>query len=419
MSGIPLQNRRTFLRISLTSFMGLAALRAAGWDAAVAQTGGRGKRCILLYMNGGPSHIDTFDPKPGARTGGPFRSIKTSLPGLEICEHLPRLAEQAHRLAVIRSMTSREGNHNRARYLLHTGYAPQGSVRHPSIGSIVVSELGARDFALPEYIAIGAPSYGGGAFGSGFDPFFIRDPTKPVQNLTPPPFITQAQFTRRMALLNWFEQRFIDAYGEPGEAHREMYGKTVRMMHSPLNAAFDVSQEPKALREAYGMNEFGQGCLMARRLIEAGVHFVEVSLGGWDTHTDNFEQNRALMGVLDPAFAALLKDLHDRALLDDTLVVWMGEFGRTPRINQNEGRDHFPDAWTAVLAGGGMRAGQVVGATDADGARIVRRPVSVPNLFATIAALLHIDPGRVYYTPNGRPVTVVDNGTPLRELLPG
>lgn len=380
----------------------------------------RGARSvILIWMNGGPSQLDTFDPKPKSRNGGIFKPIKTRVPDMWFTELLPQLAEQADKLAVIRSMVSREANHQRAQYLLHTGYLPQSTLIHPSFGAVVAKELGDENFALPHFVSLRGPSFGAGFLGALYNPFVIPDLSKPMENLFPPKSITKERFKRRLLLLRYLEGRFTEmTRHENQNRHLIAYRKATRLMGSPLARAFDLSGEPESVKKAYGEHDFGKGCLLARRLVEAGVRFVEVYLDGWDTHQDNFSRTRRLCEVLDPAFASLLKELDERGLLDSTLVVWMGEFGRTPRINNREGRDHWTQGWTVVLAGGGIKGGQVIGATDEDGMKVIHRPVTVPDLFATFCHLLGIDPTKRYYTPNGRPVTLVDkSGKVIKELL--
>jgi len=412
-------DRRGFLRLGVGGLFGLMMSR---WlDPATALTGaseGRAKACILLWMNGGPSQLETFDPKPGTPNGGPTKAIATRAPGIEISEHLPRLAEVADRLAIVRSMTSREGNHQRAQYLMHTGYAPSGSLQHPSLGAWVSERLGDPKADLPSFVSISGPSVGGAFLGVQHGPFVVQNPAQPPQNIAYAPAVNVGRFQQRQAALDAMEAEFAAQTGDPRvKGRREVYAKAIRLMHSPRLKAFDLSQEPEAAKSAYGDSNFGRGCLMARRLVEAGVRFVEVVLDGWDTHQDNFGRSARLCGQLDPAMAALIRDLAERNLLDSTLVVWMGEFGRTPRINGNEGRDHYPQAWSTVLAGGGVRGGIVYGATDSDGTKVADRPVAVPDLFATIASCLGLNPGHTVMTPVGRPIAITDKGAPIRELL--
>ena len=413
-------SRRYFLKFGMSSFLGLVAMQhlQSTAFARIEKIVPRAKQCIVLFMNGGPSQLDTFDPKPGTLNAGAFSAIPTSAEGIRFSQHLPLVAEQAHHLAVIRSMVSREGNHERARYLLHTGYAPTGSVKHPTFGSLASHYLDDEDFELPNCVNINSPSFSAGILGATHDPFVVNDPRKPIDDLKYPEQMDRRRFHQRLKMLDDIEKDFLkNREVRSTEAHRAIYKKADKLINSPSAKAFDLSDEPIAVRVAYGDNRFGQGCLMARRLIEAGVKFVEVSLDGWDTHTNNFEQTEGLLKVVDPAFAALVKDLDDRNLLDETIVLWLGEFGRTPRINENEGRDHFPNGWSAVIAGGGVRGGRAIGATNADGTAVVERPVSVPDLFASLCFALGIDYNNQNYSRAGRPIRVVNNGSVVNELF--
>jgi uncharacterized protein (DUF1501 family) len=411
--------RRSFMTTLAGGLFG--ALAADALFPGEARAGGpppKAKACIVLWMNGGPSHVDTFDPKPGAPGGGPFKAIKTRAPGLQICEHLPRVAEQAHHLAVVRGMTSREGNHDRAHHLLHTGYTPNPTVIHPSLGGWVSEELGAVAADLPAFVSIGGPSAGPGFLGAQHGPFVLKDEGKPPENTAYANGVDEARFDRRREALGLLEDRFSAEDGDPKVAgRRAVYDKAVRLMRSPALSAFDVESEPSVVRKEYGETPFGQGCLAARRLVEKGVRLVEVTLNGWDTHKDNFGRTKTLMGALDPAMAALLADLDKRRLLSSTLVVWMGEFGRTPRLNANEGRDHYPGAWTAVLAGGGVRGGVVRGKTDAEGAKVVEKPSAVSDLFTTLVMQMGIDPNKTFTAPSGRPIAITDGGSAMADIL--
>jgi len=413
--------RRSFiaggLGAALSSAIPAWQLRAIEQSAS-GRKKGAAKACILLWMNGGPSHIDTFDPKPGTKTGGEFKAIETRIKGVKFSEHLPLVAEQADKLAVIRSMTTKEGNHDRAGYLIHTGYAPSTTLQHPSLGSWVSHELGEEAAELPNFVSIRGPSVGAGFLGVQHSPFTIQKPAEGVRNLSLTKDVDAARFGRRLEALGTLQDSFRAETGRREiAAHDVVYQKAVRLMRSPLVKAFDIKDEPQAAREKYGDSDFDRGCLMARRLVESGVKFVEVTLDGWDTHIDNFSGVRNLCRDLDPAISALLADLAERKLLDDTLVIWMGEFGRTPAINAAHGRDHYPAAWSAVLAGGGSRGGIAHGSTDGDGAKIESNPVAIPDLFATIATLLGIDPRREEMSPVGRPIAVSDGGTPIKALM--
>ena len=412
--------RRNFLKFGMSSFLGLVAMQhlQSTAFAQIEKIAPRAKQCIVLFMNGGPSQLDTFDPKPGTPNAGTFSAIPTSAEGIRFSQHLPLVAEQAHLIAVIRSMVSHEGNHERARYLLHTGYAPTGSVKHPAFGSLASHYLADEDSELPNCVNINSPPFSAGILGAKHDPFVVNDPRKPIDDLKYPEQMDRRRFHQRLKMLRDIEKDFLkNRSGRSTEAHQAIYKKADKLINSPSAKAFDLSDEPIALKKAYGDNRFGRGCLMARRLIEAGVKFVEVSLDGWDTHSNNFEQTERLLKVVDPAFATLVRDLEDRNLLDETIVLWLGEFGRTPRINENEGRDHFPNGWSAVIAGGGVRGGRAIGATNADGTAVVERPVSVPDLFASLCFALGIDYNNQNYSRAGRPIRVVNNGSVVNELF--
>jgi|CZKU01.1.fsa_nt_gi uncharacterized protein (DUF1501 family) len=411
--------RRDLLRAGMSSIFGAIVSRAFDPTRALAASPARpAGACILLWLNGGPSHIDTFDPKPGRPTGGSFKALKTRVPGMTLSEHLPRLAERAHEIALVRSMTSKEGNHGRAQYFVHTGYAPNPTVVHPSLGAWTSAKLSEARAELPAFVSIGGPSFGAGFLGVENGPFVLQKAGALPADVGLAPGVDPARFARRLSALGAMEDRFAGATGDAKvEGRREVYAKAVRLMETPKLEAFDVASEPAATRAAYGDTDFGRGCLVARRLVERGVRFVEVVLDGWDTHQDNFGRAQSLMATLDPAFSALLADLLARNRLGSTLVACMGEFGRTPRINANDGRDHWPDAWSAVLAGGGIRGGVVRGATDEDGAKVASAPTKVPDLLATMASLLGLDPALSETTPAGRPIALTDDGVVLRDLI--
>ena len=405
-------NRRVFVKTGIGSLLGLWAL--GGRRLFADEKPARAKACIVLWMNGGPSHIDTWDPKPGT----PFKSIATPISELQICEHLSQVAEHAPKLAVLRGMTSREGNHDRAGYLGHTGYPPNPTVSHPSLGGWVSEELGDPACNLPGFVAINGPSAAAGFLGVQHGPFVVPSPQQPPQNTNYARNVDMVRFLRRNSAVDALDAQFLAETGDAKIKNRQAVAqKAVRLMVSPRLKAFELGDEPAAVKAAYGDSELGRGCLMARRLVEAGVKYVEVVLDGWDTHQDNFGKTQKLMGVLDPAMATLLGELDERKLLDSTLVMWMGEFGRTPNVNANEGRDHHPQAWSAVLAGGGVRGGVVHGRTDDTGEKVVENPTSVPDLFATVATLLGMDPAKEVMTPRGRPVSLTDNGRAIRAIV--
>jgi len=405
------------LGTSMSGWLGVLASRAA--QAPQAQN--RRKNCIVLWMDGGPSHKDTFDLKPGTAQGGPFRAIQTSVPGIQISEHFPRLAQLMQHGTIIRSMSTGEGAHGRAKYYLHTGYKEGvGGLVYPSLGAIASMEIGNPNNPLPNFVSIGNRSYGSGFLGARHQPLVVNDPLRGVENLRP--LIGQQQFNNRLGLLEEMESGFHRTHGSGvGVAHRTTYQRAVNLLQSTEAQAFDLSRESSASRARYGDTNFGRGCLLARRLVETGVNFVEVTLGGWDTHQNNFERVRQLSGVVDPAISALVTDLRTRGLLNDTLVVWMGEFGRTPNINQRgaqPGRDHYPRAWSTVLLGGGLPHGRVVGRTDANGAVVQERPVSTIDFMASMCRVLGIDHTKMNNTPIGRPVRIVDRGgNPVPQLF--
>jgi len=378
------------------------------------------KACIVLWLNGGPSHIDTFDPKPGAATGGKFKAIKTRAKGVEIAEHLPGIADVGNHIAFVRGMTSKEGNHQRARYLLHTGYAPNPTVVHPSLGGWLSAELGDKASDLPAFVSINGPSLGAGFLGVQHGPFTIQKAGMPPANITLPRTVDDARFAARQQALDAMEADFATRTGD-GQVtgRRAVYAQTVRMMKSPHLKALDLADESDKVKKAYGDSDFGRGCLVARRLVESGVKMVEVVLDGWDTHADGFERIKTLSGRLDGGMSALVKDLHERKLLASTLIVCMGEFGRTPKINDNDGRDHYPQAWSALLAGGGIRGGIAHGKTDADGAKVIESPTNVNDLFATMVTAMGVAPDRSLTSPLGRPIAITENGTPVKALLEG
>jgi uncharacterized protein (DUF1501 family) len=337
---------------------------------------------------------------------------------MRLSEHLPRLAERGNQLAVVRGIASKEGNHVRAQYYVHTGYAPNPTVAHPSLGGWVSARLGDAHAELPAFVSIGGPSFGAGFLGVENGPFVLQKAGAPPADVDRAPGVDSARFERRLAALDAMDADMARATGDAKVAgRREVVAKAVRLMASPRLDAFDVSGETEATRGAYGDSDFGRGCLVARRLVERGVRFVEVVLDGWDTHQNAFERSATLMTTLDPAFAALVGDLEARGMLPSTLVACLGEFGRTPRINANDGRDHWPQAWAAVLAGGGVRGGVVHGATDDDGAAPAGSPVHVPDLLATMATVVGLDPAYTVMSPAGRPIAVTDEGVPIRALL--
>ena len=415
--------RRHFMGHMATTAMALPAMQFLGALTANAQQVRRKqKHCIVLWMGGGPSHMDTWNLKPESeKNGGPFKPIQTAASGVMISEHLPNVAKQMNHLSIIRSLDSKEGNHDRGTYMMHTGWTPNPTVVHPSFGSVCSYELGEKleNFELPHCIAINSPGMGAGFLGMSHAPFVVQNPNAPIANLQPPDGVDMARLDRRFKMLGLAEDNFISQKrGQGSVDHKAVYAKTLRMMNSQYVNAFKLDKEPAKVRDAYGRGSFGSGCLMARKLVELGVTYVEVSLGGWDTHANAFDTlSRNLLPELDKGMGSLVADLTERGLIDDTLIVWMGDFGRTPRINQNAGRDHWPRSWSVVIGGGGVKGGITVGDTDKDGVDVVDRPVGVMDLVGTMTKAMGIDVATQYTTPRGRPMKIVDGGAPIKELI--
>jgi len=413
--------RRDALKMSAAGVVGASM---SGWlpvlAARAAEAKARTKSCVLLWMDGGPSHKDTFDLRPGTEHGGPYRNIPTNVTGIQVSEYFAKLSQLMNHGAIIRSMSTGEGAHGRAKYYLHTGYKEGvGGLVYPSIGAIASRELGRAGSPLPNFVSIGQRSYGSGFLGARHAPLIVNDPLRGVENLRPT--VEDSQFRGRLSLLEELEGSFDRTHhAEVASAHRTTYQGAVTLMDRG-GQAFDITTEPAAVRDAYGRTKFGEGCLMARKLIENGVTFVEVNLGGWDTHQNNFTRVRQLTETVDPAMSQLVIDLRERGLLDSTLVIWMGDFGRTPRINARgaqPGRDHYPRAWSSVMMGGGIRGGQVIGRTDAQAATVVERPVSTLDFMATVCRILGIDHNKQFQTPIGRPIRIVDRGAnPINGLI--
>ncbi len=412
--------RRDFLRG--VSAAALASGSLSWSDALAAESEPlrkQGKACILLWMQGGPSQFETFSPKPEHENGGETTAIETSVPGIHIADRFPNVAQVMDHMAIIRSMTTKEGNHQRANFMLHTGYAPTASVKHPAFGSIVSQQFSDTAGQLPSFVRIGQRfrnAGGGGFLGSDYDPFVMASAQQLPANSQPT--TSSSRFERRLGLLDRLEGHASEEHlRRQIEDHQKLYAKSARMITSAEMQAFDLSREPESMHDAYGKGEFASGCLLARRLVEAGVTFVEVTTGNWDTHFENFPRTQEMAAQVDQPFAQLIRDLGQRGMLDSTLVVWMGEFGRTPRINPRAGRDHYPKAFNVVLAGGGVRGGQVIGATNPAGTEVVDRPVTAPDLFQSYCQSLRIDPSTENMSSIGRPIQIVEGGEPVTELF--
>ena len=385
---------------------------------AAVQTKRLATSCIVLWMNGGPSHLDTFDPKPGSKSYGPAKAIKTKADNIQISEHLPQLAGHMDKVALVRGVSSKEGNHQRAQELAHTGRVPNPTVQAPSLGAWVLKRTKVPALDIPAFVSLGGVSADAGFFGSAYDPFVVASPGSMPDDLGPARPVASSREASRRQLLDSMEVDFATRTSDAHvRARQDLYKRARTMMASSAVRAFDVSSEPEAARAAYGDSAFGRGCLVARRLVEVGVPFIEVTLDGWDTHQNNFERTQKQMGMLDPGFSSLLSDLESRNLLEKTLVVCMGEFGRSPRLNGDDGRDHHPGAFSIAMAGAGVRGGIAHGSTDAEGEKVVSGNVSVPDVVATMSSIMGLDPTTVEVTPAGRPIYVTEGGKPIAAVM--
>lgn len=420
MSLPPLSTRRHFLEhlancsaVAVPGWHFLQSLQAHAADVRKSQ-----KACILLWMGGGPPTIDMWDLKPGASTAGEFKPISTTA-SFEISELLPLTSKQARHLSLIRSMSTREADHNRGRYYLHTSFVPNPSVIHPAFGSVVSHQLGSKrkGLEIPAFISIGGASEGPGFLGMTHAPFVV-DSSGRIQNADLQDMDAR-RLAQRLAMMDTIETGFIKSQrGDLPQAHRDVYQKAVHLVTSKQLAAFKIEQESAAVRDKYGTDGFGRGCLLARRLVESGVPFVEVNLNGWDLHQNAFPQLRTrLLPSLDKGFSALLDDLADRKMLNDVVVVCMGEFGRTPRINQNSGRDHWASSWAVAIAGGGLKAGITVGGTDKEGINVDGKSYLPGDVWSTVAHALGIPQDTKFTSKNGRPMHMTNQGVPIAELI--
>ena len=414
--------RRDFLKTCVAGSMATGALGLTDAITLNAETlRKQGKACILLWMQGGPSQFETWDPKPRHGNGGETKAIGTDVSGVQISENFPYLSKVMSEICLIRSMTSREGSHPRASFLMHTGYLPQASVKFPTLGAHVAYHLGQDDFDLPSFVRIGSrggSSTNGGFLGVDYDPFLMQSATRMPENTE---ITTSSQrYRRRLQLMDRLEKTFQEQGGVSlVQNHRKLYSQASRMVLSSQMKAFDIQQESQSVRQAYGDGETAAGMLLARRLVESGVPFVEVNVGNWDTHDNNFERSRELCGRVDQPMSALIEDLQQRGMLERTLIVWAGEFGRSPRINGRTGRDHYPRAYCSALAGCGVHGGQVIGSTNAAGTDVSDRPVGVPDFFRTIYQTLGIDAKHEYMSNVGRPITLADEGEVVTEVFGG
>jgi hypothetical protein len=455
-------NRRHFLKhVAAYSALALPGMEFVRTIQANAQTLRRNnKSVIILWMSGGPATIDIWDLKPGRPTGGEFREINTTAQGVRISEHMPKVAEQMRHMAIIRSLATTEGDHMRGTQLMHSSYTPNPAIAFPSLGAVTALEApklaGYTDISLPNYISVGGGNRGGAGFlGMNYAPFTVQNPGTPPENIRAPGSLgsgtdLEDRVRRRQRLFYELEDQFMYGrvphvgagmpsgtqaereallrerarFSDASKAHRDIYYKGFSLVASREGQVFDLKNENTKLMEDYGAagtgnNNFGRSAILARRLVEAGVSAVEIDLGGWDTHNQTFNAHSTrLQPTLDRAMGTLVRDLVDRGMWQNTCVVWMGEFGRTPRINQNNGRDHWARCWSVVVGGGAIRGGQAYGATDADGMDVARDRCNVGDVFATIYRGLGIDPATQVRDAIGRPFPIAgNNGRPINALF--
>ncbi len=411
--------RREFLSGAARAALGVSILPLGA--AAAPRSTASAKRVIYLFMTGGMSHLDTFSPRPEAKdVQGPTTVIPTDVDGIRVGSTLPRMAKQMKHVAVIESMNSTQGAHQQGVYYMHTNYTMRGTVQHPGLGSWVSRLGGKTNPTLPASVVIngGSRIFGAGYMETKFAPLPIDNPATGLQNSRVPQGVGEAGFSRRLDLAQQMNRSFLEKFDNKKiRSYRDVYDEALKLMKSEDLRAFDITQEPRQVRESYGQSAFGQGCLLARRLAEHDVRFVEVNLGNWDTHQNNFERVPDLAEQLDQGMSALLGDLESRGLLKDTLVVLATEFGRTPEINGGEGRDHYPKAFTCLMAGGGVKGGQIHGRTDERGAEIVEKKVKVPDFNATVAHAMGLPHEEKIMAPSGRPFSMGNRGKPILEIF--
>lgn len=404
-------NRRQFTTSALGGFFAFSQLNRAAKLFASESKPNKQTQVLVLWMDGGPSQFETFDPKPGASTGGPTKAIATDVAGIQIAEHLPNIARHMSKFSVLRNLTSKEGAHERGQYYMHTGFRPVPGFPRPSLGS--VASHYATDNGMPNYVTINSRGFGPAFMGSENAPFSIDNPESALQ------LMNRLKLRRsRLKLLEDFSADFDRRH--PSDVLNQRHAMVERvgtLLTTPFVEALDLTKEKRSTRERYGETEFGSGCLLARRMLSAGVRFVEVQLGGWDTHTNNFRECAELCGQLDKPWSALMEDLQASGLLKNTVVLWLGEFGRTPRINAQRGRDHFPLVTSAVIGGGGVSTGQVIGQTNKRGTKIEGDSVSVADLFATLFKAIGVNPEAEFTTDFGSPTTATDDGVVIDQLL--
>lgn len=412
-------SRRQFMSGVARASLGVSMLPIAAHEAmAQSRSGGKAQRVIYLMMSGAMSHLDTFDPKPKSDVQGDTGVVSTAIPGVQFSEFLPKLAKRAKQLAVIRGMSTSTGAHGPASYLMRTSYGKIATTKHPGLGSWIQKIKGRIHKELPASVHIGG-GVGAGYMGAQFAPVPLGDPSKGLENTQQPPYLKDSAFDKRMTLSSAFDSTFRRRAGVNSKVagYDDLYQEAIGLLRSKDLEAFDINKEPQAVRDAYGASKFGRGVLLARRLIENNVRYVEVGLGGWDNHYDLWANLPTKAAELDNVVNQLLTDLTQKGMLNDTLVVLGTEFGRKPKVNQRAGRDHHPAAFSTMLAGGGIRGGQVIGKTDEDAFYVDEDIVAPEQLNATIGKALGISHDKVIHSPDGRPFTISNGEKPIDKLV--
>lgn len=431
-----MMNRRHFMtHMAQAAAMSAPAahLLAQGLSAGAADIKKGNKAVILLYMGAGPATIDIWDLKPGQPTGGEFKPISTT-GDMQISEHMPLMAKQMHNAAIIRSMSTSEADHNRGRSYMHTGFKPDPNIEYPGYGAVLAHEFAEqskyRGLEIPPVVSIGGPSAGPGFLSMAYSPFVV-DFSGRVRNLDMS--LSADRLAQRMQMLGKLESSFASqGRGEMAADHYKVLQNTANLLTSKQMDAFKIDSEPESVKKLYGIGEqpagqpgmgmrvnsqFNQACLMARRLVQTGVPYVEIELGGWDDHQNVFTNLKNRLPVLDRGMASLIQDLDQQGMLKDTTVVWMGDFGRTPRINANTGRDHWARSWSTVVAGGGLKGGIAVGKTNVDGTAVDTTPYSSEHLMASVLKGLGVSLNTTYTTKNNRPKKIANGAAPIPELF--
>ena len=422
-----LEDRRSFIGSIARQTLGVSFAGGVLGSHFINQTvdaaptpAGKAKHIIYLFMDGAMTHLDTFDPKVGVEEAGETKPIATRVPGMQFGEKFPKLAYLAGALAVVRSLSTETGAHEQARYLMRTAYKQINSIQHPAMGAWMVDRVGRLNQELPGNFLIGSGNRhpGAGFLPPALSPVPIANAAAGIKNISLPKYLDDDLFGRRLSLASKFDETFQKRHkNQRVEAYNQLYRETTKLMGSDELKVFDIKQENENVRKAYGENQFGQGCLLARRLVQSGARFVEVNYGGWDMHQDLYSRLTDRAAVVDDAVSALLRDLHAKGLLSETMVVLTTEFGRKPKLNVNGGRDHHPGAFSSLLAGAGIRGGQVYGSSDKHGHSVDKDPVSVSAFNRTIAAAAGLPLDQEFFAPNGRPFRIGGDADPVGALL--